>query len=174
MKSKSIIIVLVIGIVIVTGILLFQKTNAPKLAYVKSNDVYNAFELKKELSAKLETVQNKRKAILDSLLIPLKMLAAQLKQNNDEKQYMQFQLQQQNYLERKQEFEEDNQRLTDEYSSQIWKQINQYIADYGKEKGYAFIYGATGDGSLMFAGEHYEITTEVSNYVNEKYSGERK
>jgi outer membrane protein len=174
MKSKSIIIVLVIGFAIVTGILLFQKTDAPKLAFVKSNDVYNEFELKKELSAKLETVQSKRKAILDSLLIPLKMLAAQLKQDKDAKMYMQFQLQEQNYLEKKQEFEEDNQRLTDGYSSQIWKQINQYIADYGKEKGYAFIYGATGSGSLMFAGDQYDVTAEVSKYVNEKYKGERK
>lgn len=174
MKNKNIIIVLIIGFASVIGVLLFQKTKAPKLAYVKSNDVYNEFEFKKELSAKLTSVQNQRKAILDSLIIPLKMLAEQLKQHKDEKQYLQFQMQQQNYLEKKREFEEDNQRLTNEYAGQIWKQINQYITDYGKEKGYSFIYGATGSGSLMFAEEHFDITVEVSKYINEKYKGERK
>lgn len=174
MNNKTLLIILILLVATAIGVMLFQKTTAPKLAYVKSNEVYNEFELKKELAAKLTKVQNQRKAILDSLILPLKMLSAQLKEHKDQKLFMQFQLQQQNYLDKKKEFEEDNQRLTEEYSNQIWKQINQYIADYGKEKGYAFIYGATGSGSLMYAGDHYDLTNEISVYVNEKYKGEKK
>ena len=155
--------------------ILYTKENK-KIAFVKNTDLYNEFGLKKELENKLTKVKNQRKAILDSLYIPLQLLSTQLEssKNKDQKLIMNFQLQKKNYLLKQQEFDEDNKRLADDYSQQIWKQINQYVADYGKENGYFLILGATGDGSLMYAKEEVDLTKELKEYINAKYSGENR
>jgi outer membrane protein len=173
MKNKGIIISCIAIIMVLIIALFFKKGTAAKLGYIKNNELYESFTLKKELAEKLTTVENKRKAILDSLIIPLRMLSMELQKNKDEKLMIQFRAQQESYLAKKKEFEEDNKRLMQEYSDQIWKQINQYIADYGKEKGYGFIYGATGDGAIMFAEDQYDLTSELSSYINEKYNGKK-
>lgn len=173
MKNTLVISVLVLGLTVFGSIVYFKDTK-DKLAYIKSNEVYNEFELKKELAAKYATVQNKRKSILDSLVLSLKLLSAELKQQEDQKKVLKFQMQQQEYLTKKKEFDEDNRRLMEQYSEQIWKQINQYVMDFGKTGGYRFIYGASGNGSLMYAEEQSDITKEVIEYVNAKYKGEKK
>lgn len=173
MKNRGIIIGCIAIIIVLVIALFFKKGSTAKLGYVKNNALYESFTLKKELAEKLTTVQNKRKAILDSLIIPLRMLNLELQKNKDQKLMIQFQAQQESYLSKKKEFEEDNQRLMQEYSDQIWKQINQYIADYGKEKGYSFIYGATGDGAIMFAEDQYDLTSELTSYINERYNGKK-
>jgi len=51
----------------------------------------------------------------------------------------------------------------------IWKRLNPYIAEYGKEKGYAYIYGANGTGNVLYADEGEDITDELIEYVNKRY-----
>jgi outer membrane protein len=61
--------------------------------------------------------------------------------------------------------------MMEEYSDEIWKQINHYIKEYGKDKHYDFIYGATGTGSLMYADSTLDLTVPLVKYINEKYAG---
>ena len=75
------------------------------------------------------------------------------------------------YFARQEEFEEANSVLAEEYTAQVWTQLNEYIKAYGEEEGYRYIFGATGDGSLMYAEDAVNITEEVSSYVNEHYNG---
>lgn len=63
--------------------------------------------------------------------------------------------------------------LTEEYQNKsatfervIWEKINQKINEYGKEKGYDYIFGAKGDGSIMYASDAKDITKEVIAYIN--------
>lgn len=68
-------------------------------------------------------------------------------------------------------FAQEQQALSEQYTADIWQQINQTAAEFGKEKGYGFIFGATGDGNLMYAKESENITDELIVYLNEKYDG---
>lgn len=61
--------------------------------------------------------------------------------------------------------------LSAQYTAESWKLINQYVSDFGKKEGIVFIYGATGDGTLMYADQAYDITEEVIQYINERYEG---
>lgn len=155
---------------------LFYNSNKTKVAFIKSVELYNEFELKKELEIKLATVKNQRKSILDSLMLQLKMASTQLEYNKgkEDKEIKLFQIQKQDYLYKEKQFDEDNQRLAEQYSQQIWKQINQYVSDFGKENNYSFIYGASGNGAIMFAQDKYDVTKELTAYINEKYKGEKK
>ena len=63
----------------------------------------------------------------------------------------------------------EQQELSSRYTADIWKRINHYVSDYGKTEGYDFIFGATGDGGLMYANDVNDITDEVILYLNKKY-----
>ena len=168
---------LVFGIVVI-GVLvcffLIIKSGEHKLGYVEIETVYNEFPLKKELESKLANVQQARKNILDSLKIQLNAISQSIKSEKEVEKLQFFQIKKQEYLLKQQNFEEDNQAAMQSYSEQVWKQINQYVKDYGKENNYIYIFGTDGTGAIMFASDTEDITTEMSTYVNERHKGEKR
>ena len=61
--------------------------------------------------------------------------------------------------------QQENQRLT----RTVVEEINAYIKQYGKDKGYAFIFGATENGNIVYAAPSTDITEEVLKGLNEQY-----
>ncbi len=52
--------------------------------------------------------------------------------------------------------------------------VKKFIKDYGKEKGYDYIYG-TGDAvSILYAQDKYDITKEITQLLNERYKSAAK
>lgn len=141
-----------------------------KTGYIELNQIYDKFPLKKELEGQLQHTQNARKAILDSMNLKLHTLSNQARAGSTEAEKV-FLVEQRAYLEKQRYFEEDNSNQVRQYDEQIWKQINQYVKDFGEEKGYDYVFGATGTGSVMYADKSKNITEEVSTYVNSKYKG---
>lgn len=178
MKFKHYLIFTLIATVVSIGITLtinsFNKQNTNyKTAHVKLGDVYEKFELKKQLEVKHEEVETVRKNILDSLEFQLKSLQVKIEETKEKNQSLirMFQLNRDNYLQKKQQFEEDNQRMTNEYNEQIWNQLNQYIKDYCIENNYSYLFGAEGSGAIMYGADSYDITNEVVEYSNSKFKG---
>ena len=54
------------------------------------------------------------------------------------------------------------------------KGIKSFIKDYGKEKGYACIYGTGEAATVLYAQEKYDITPELVKLLNDKYKKEDK
>ena len=54
------------------------------------------------------------------------------------------------------------------------KNAKQFIKDYGKEKGYDYIYGTGEAVSILYAKDQYDITKEVIKLLNDKYASEGK
>ena len=48
------------------------------------------------------------------------------------------------------------------------------IKDYGKEKGYDYIYGTGEAPSILYAKEGYDITKEIIKLINDKYKSSKK
>lgn len=147
-----------------------------RAGYISNGEVYEEFVLKKELESKMKNTKNMRKALLDSMLLELQMTAREIEANrlkNDDPKVRQFETMRQQYLIKEEQFNSENARLEEQYTDQVWNQLNQYIQDYGKENGYAFIHGAVGNGSLMYGEEKHNITREVIEYVNKKYDGKK-
>ncbi len=163
MKKYTIsIIALILGLV---SLLLtyYLHSNKEKTAFVLLNDMYQKFELTKELEKKIEAIELQRKNILDS--IKFNAMAAE-KSNSKE-----FENLKQLYFYKEQEFEKSNEQVKQQFDEQIWKQINQYLSDYGKEYKYTYIHGANGNGSMMYVDEKKNITEQVLKYINNKYKG---
>ncbi|MGB0178249.1 MAG: OmpH family outer membrane protein, partial [Owenweeksia sp.] len=110
----------------------------------------------------------RRKAILDSMELDLTTMA-RTTEFKPEKPGPEFISLRNLYSQKKQKFEEDNLRLSREYDKQIWNQLNQYIKDFGEERNYSMIFGANGQGSLMYAEDTKDITSELIDYINQKY-----
>lgn len=152
----------------------------PKTAFVEINTVYNDFQMKKEREAELTHVQQARKTVLDSLEVQLTVLSRSLesayKAGNklQEEKLEQYRTLQQEYNMKRDAFAEDNNAAAEKYNEEIWKQLNQYIKDYGKANGYTYLFGADGSGTLMHGDESINITAEVKGYVNERYKGAGK
>lgn len=49
------------------------------------------------------------------------------------------------------------------------KDVKKFIIDYGKEKGYNYIYGTGDAASVLYAKEEYDITKEIIKLLNDKY-----
>lgn len=172
MKNKGYIFT-IIGLIIIIGILLVSTFNQTKTGWVDLNKVYKDFILKKELEKKLESTQQARKKITDSLELQLKVLLKQINMENakDKNKVEVFSLKKEEYLVKKQQFDEDNNTMAQQYDAQIYKQLNQYVQDFGKSKNYTYIYGADGSGNLMYADSENDISDEVLVFVNERYKG---
>ncbi len=158
--------------------LIFQMMNTKtdlKTAYVTNAKLYSEFEMSKELDGRMKEVQLARKSIMDSLSLELnrleQMVNNQKATDNDLKL---FERVKNEYIVKQQQFVEDNNILTQQYQQQISSQLNQYLKDFTEESGYDYIFGATGNGSLMGAKEEYDVTNKALEYINKRYRGEAK
>ena len=160
---------------IITSLSLFMAMfigcNGDKTAYIDVSTVYGDFALSKKLEKEREMVVNSRQAQLDSIQIELNQISKKFQFKVDSNQLRYFNRKREEYYYKERQFAEDNQALLNQHNEQIMKQLNQYIEDYGKEKGYTYIYGATGNGSMMYADEKVNISKEVIYYINDKYNG---
>src|SRR5574337_1394360 len=132
-----------------------------KTAYVNTEEVYNGFAMKKKLESELKQVQTIRQNELDSMRLQLDMISRQLQTRKTDTTLSQnLEIVRTEYFRKQEQFREDNQALADKYTSQIWSQLNQYMQDYGHTQGYEYIFGANGDGALMYADDAVNITSE--------------
>ena len=159
MKKNIVLIVNLVVVLALAGFIIFQD-KGEKHAYVLNQKLFEGFTGKKELEKKLTDLKNSNKQKLDSINLLIQ-------KHGDQPALVQH------YQQMISTYQLSEQKISTQYTADIWKRLNQYVAEYGKEKGYDYIFGATGDGNLMFAKESHNVTEDVTEYVNAKYdSGE--
>lgn len=168
-KIVIVLVVLVVALAVFVGYGFMDKTSNIKLGYVNNSTLYNDFKLKKELEAKYTKTEIARKGILDSLMLQFQVLSKNAEKTKETDERLVFIREQ--YLQKKQQFDEDNNALARQYTAQVWEQLNQYIKDYGKQHQYKFIFGANGEGSIMYAAESDDLSKDLTKYVNQRYEG---
>jgi len=158
---------------LVVGFCLFWTMHSSKkIAYLNTTMLYDGFKLKKELEEKYSKVQLARQNLLDSMKYKIQYISIKGPAITEQEKLLVSDLQR-SYLYKEKEFADENAVMAQQYSDQIWKQINQFVNDYGKKYNYDLILGATGQGNIMYARETDDITKDVSEYINRRYSGEK-
>lgn len=138
-------------------IMVLSSCSQKKTAYVDMFELVQGFELQKEYSEEAKKEMDMKRAIVDSMIYAEKMkdeASGEALKNN---LYAAYQIKVQ---ERNAEIEKI-----------IWKRLNPLVADYGKEHGYTYIYGANGTGNVLYAAEEENITKQLIEYINKKYHG---
>lgn len=142
-----------------------------KIVFVNIESVYDEFTMKKELESKFENVTSMRQQILDSLKLELNILSKSITSKDQVDRIKDFQLKRQEYALKEQNFTESTQQTNEQYKSQIWKQLSQYIMQFGKKNHYKYILGFENKSSILYGDEAEDVTKELSVYVNECYKG---
>lgn len=144
----------------------------PQTAYVDIHEIYNTYPLKAELETELDRSQKLRERQLDSLERVLNAFSLQVKKKPKDSEVLA------GFLSRKQELAEMQQQLTEEAEqqaqylrSQIWKQLREYIDEYGDEKGYQYIFSSDDSYYLLYHDKGSDITEELKAYLAKRYGG---
>ncbi|HYG50803.1 MAG TPA: OmpH family outer membrane protein [Flavobacteriales bacterium] len=163
-------------IILLTCAFFLRPENKPR--YIDNFKLFNGFELKKTLEKELKVSVNARKLTLDSLRLVLGDMYRELdssklgQEENRKKLLLARQLENHIVLKEK-SFAETDVLQAREMDEKIWKQINQYVKDYGEEKGLDIVFGTSGTGNIMYAKGDLDITDELVMYINKKYLGKR-
>jgi outer membrane protein len=129
-----------------------------KAAFIVNQRVFSEFLGKKELEKKLNDLRTRNNKSVDSLTTLIRLSNNQMAVGT--------------YQEGIDNIKLMEEQLSSQFTADIWKQINQWVNEYGKQKGYDFILGAAGNGSLMYANQANDITEEVIVFLNKKYQGD--
>lgn len=145
----------------------------PKVAYINSALLFEEFKGKKDLEARLKKKESEAKLEIDSLQMRLYSTNQQFIQNKSNTQLRDSLVTAKGlYDEKKEQFKKAFSNEIQQYNDQVWKQINQYVADYGAKYGYDYILGNAETGSLMYAKSANDITKDVLIFINKKYDGQ--
>lgn len=137
---------------------LLKPSTEGKTVYVLNSAVFAGFKGKQTLESKLKKMKEDNKKVLDSL--------SGVVERNNKPEILQH------YRNTEDNFRILEQQLSEQYTADIWKRINAYLVAFGKEKHYAFIFGASGNGNVMYADDAVNVTEEAIEFINNKYEAE--
>lgn len=166
---KNVIIGVSAQAVLLVFFFLLLESKREKTAFIRLEKVYEDFSMKKDLEKKFKGVEEKRKSILDSLELNLTLLYQHVSKQPTKELVNNYETMKETYFVKKQQFDEDNQKVMEQYHKQIIDKINDYASSYGKNHGYQYIYGTDGSGSLMYSNENNDVTGDFLNYINNNY-----
>lgn len=149
--------------------LYFGFSNKSKVAYVKVQELLNKYDGMQQARKEFDAKSEQWKSRIDTLK---KEVEDYVKQNGGTFEAMPNDKKQVAVQKRDQALEYEqtlmNQAKTEEQklTKQVLAKLDDFIKDYGKSKGYKVIFGATGDGGILYADEAIDITEEVIKAVN--------
>jgi len=154
------------------GLFTWTLSAREKTGYVDLGQVFSEFEMAKEKEKEIQSMSFSYKNTLDSLALELQSLESQYSSSPSKELEMAIGRKNMNYLDLEEKMQNSLAEFKAEADNQVWSQINAYVKEYGDQKGYEYIYGGNGTGSMMYAKETRNITGDVIVFINKKYAGE--
>ena len=152
-----------------------------KTAYVDTNKIVQDLEEFKELESQSKTKQEVLGKELETKVQQFKLDAASFQQEAQQKGPQWAQLKGQELQKRERELgimqESMVKQLQDEFgvkNDTLINKIKKYVKDYGKKKGYDYIFGSGDVVSIMYAKDGYDITNEITKELNSQYKSSGK
>ncbi|WP_025743493.1 OmpH family outer membrane protein [Aquimarina pacifica] len=156
----------------------FYLQSSSDLVYVDVNKLLDGYKRTKIVKTEFDKKAKTMKANVDSL-----MSDWQKELKTYEKERVSLSKKE---LELKQELLGTKQQQINNYQQAVQKQlqeedkkvtqtvindINDFVKEYGKKKGYKVIFGATGSGTIMYGEESSDLTDEVLEELNAEFEG---
>ena len=175
---KKLIPILVACAVLLSLFSLYKAYQSTNLVYVDVNKLLESYKrteiVRSEFEKKAKTLQSN----VDSLILGWQ---EDLKTYDKERSKMT-----KKEISLKQELLNNKQQQISSYQQAIQKQIqeedkkatqtvindiNDYVKEYGKKKGYKIIFGASGSGNIMYADEGTDLTEKILEGLNNEFDG---
>lgn len=147
-----------------------------KTAYVDTSVLMKEYTEAKDLEAKYKGQSEEKGRQLEAEINRFKQDAAnfqkQAQANGQEwaqKQGAELQKREQQLSYAQQALSQQLQQESGAEMDTLVSGVKKFIKAYGKEKGYAYIYGTGDAASVLYAEEKYDITKEIVKALNDKY-----
>ncbi|MGY3793188.1 OmpH family outer membrane protein [uncultured Aquimarina sp.] len=156
----------------------FYLQSSSDLVYVDVNKLLDGYKRTKIVKAEFDEKAKTMKSNVDSLLADWQK---ELKTYEKERSSLS-----KKELELKQQLLGNKQQQINNYQQAVQKQlqdedkkvtqtvindINDFVKEYGKKNGYKVIFGATGNGTIMYGEEGADLTDKVLEKLNAEFEG---
>jgi len=128
--------------------------------FMDSFMVFEEFQMKKDYDKRLETEIGAEQKELDAIGTELSAATDPAKIDALKK----------DFTVKKMAFDEKFSAISQQYTAEVYKRLNEYIKAFGKEQHYGFILGSNGQGNVMYVDQQQDVTKELIKYINKKYS----
>lgn len=135
---------------------------AKQTVVIDNFKVFEEFGLKKDYDKKIEKEFAADKASLDSMGNAFNTLKNKFEVDALKKQFAL----------KKNQFDQKFQTISQQYTSEVYARLNEYIKEYGKKRGYGVIIGSNGQGNVMYVDKVCDVTDDLIAFINHKYSNE--
>lgn len=181
MKKIILTAVAIIGLVSCNNTQQQTENTQGKTAYIDTSKLLKEYQEAKDIEAKYKAKEDQMSKELETELTKLEAEIDYVKKNAQAKGQEWFQKNAMALQEKEQRLmyvqQGLQQQLSSEYSKEadsLVKNVKQFVKNYGKEKGYDYIYGTNeATNTILYAKDGQEITDEVIKLLNEKYSAKK-
>ncbi|MFV8333169.1 OmpH family outer membrane protein [Flavobacterium sp. GSP14] len=180
-KSKKALVLLALSISIVACNKPVEAVNEVKTAYVDTSELIKEYTEAKDLEAKYKAKSEEKGKQLEAEINRFKQEAANFQAQAQANGQAWAQQKGAELQKREQQLGYAQQALSQELQVESGKEmdslvsgVKKFIKAYGKEKGYAYIYGTGDAASILYAEDKFDITKEIIKALNDKYKAPAK
>lgn len=162
LSKKDLLLFISLLVSILTIFLFIFKScfSKPDVVYVDNVQLFEGFNMTKEMKKLGEAQFNLQKSKIDSLYSKIQ------KSSSSDKEILMKE-----YIGLKENLQQFNQQFAYEETQKIWKRLYSYIDEFSSQKKYKLIIGSEKKEDVLYSDEELNITKELINFVNSKYEG---
>ncbi|WP_225899145.1 OmpH family outer membrane protein [Flavobacterium erciyesense] len=180
-KSKKALVLVALTVALVSCNKPAEAAKEVKTAYVDTAELMKEYTEAKDLEAKYKSKAEEKGRQLEAEINRFKQEAAnfqaQAQANGQEwaqKKGAELQKREQQLGYAEQALSQELQMGMSKERDSLISGVTKFIKAYGKEKGYAYIYGTGDAASILYAEEKFDITKDIIKALNDKYKGAAK
>ncbi|HBS88497.1 MAG TPA: hypothetical protein DEA97_18200 [Bacteroidales bacterium] len=146
----------------------FVRSESIVYEYAGTKEIQNRYNEKLQLwQAQLDTLKQDYNQLLDRYNLQIgKMGEMEKKEFQAELKYKHD-----NVVQQQQNIEMMSREEEEKMMSGVLNQINSFILQYGKDKGYTIIMGTVNEGNILYGEDAIDLTDEILTELNKNYSG---
>lgn len=149
------------------------------IAYVNVDSLLTNYNFAKDLNEALIRKEESSRATLNQKQRQMQTAAQEFERKRQNNAFLSTERAQQEYdriMKMQQEYEQMADRLTQEFALEQQKlnfqmedTIKVRLEEFNRDKKYEVIYSNRGTGTILYSDKKYDITKEVTDYLNKKY-----
>lgn len=180
-KSKKALVLVALSVALVSCNKPAEAVKEVKTAYVDTAELMKEYTEAKDLEAKYKAKAEEKGRQLEAEINRFKQEASnfqsQAQANGQEwaqKKGAELQKREQQLGYAQQALSQELQVESSKEMDSLVSGVKKFIKSYGKEKGYAYIYGTGDAASILYAEDKFDITKDIIKALNDKYKGAAK
>lgn len=175
---KKIVLPLSVLALVFSIITFFYSQSSSDLVYVDVNKLLDGYKRTKVVRAEFEKKAKVLKSNVDSLVTDWQKELKLYEKERSKFSKKELELKQQLLSNKQQQINNYQQAIQKQIQSEdkkatqtVVNDINDYVKEYGKKKGYKIIFGASGGGNIMYADKSADLTEVVLEGLNSEFEG---